>query len=85
MDEKIKLLIAIGAAVAANCIPCLQYLHDLAPLSGATEQEILEAIGVGKTVRNGAASKTENFAYTLFGKVKAGTDVKKDEFGCNCM
>jgi len=85
MDEKTKLLIAIGAAVAANCQPCLEYLHSLAPLSGATEQEILEAIGVAKKVRNGASTKTDQHASTLFGKAKAVADDSDSECGCNCI
>ena len=49
MDEKTKLLIAIGAAVASNCQPCLERLHDLAPLSDASEKELQEAINIAKS------------------------------------
>jgi len=85
MDEKTKLLIAIGAAVASNCQPCLERLHDLAPLSDASEKELQEAINIAKTIREGAASKTGEFAASLFGKGKPGVEVKKSEYGCNCI
>jgi AhpD family alkylhydroperoxidase len=83
MDEKTKLLIAIGAAVACNCQPCLDHLHDLAPLSNATTQELQEAINIAKTVRNGAASSMEEFTSSLFGG-KTGKEIKKSDYGCGC-
>ncbi len=84
MDEKTKLLIAIGAAVACNCQPCLDHLHDLAPLSSATSQELQEAINIGKTVRNGAGSAMEDFASSLFGTGNSAQEVKKSDYGCGC-
>ena len=85
MDEKTKLLIAIGAAVASNCQPCLERLHDLAPLSDASEKELQEAINIAKTVRDNAASKMGEFAASLFGKQKPGEGIKKSDYGCGCM
>jgi AhpD family alkylhydroperoxidase len=85
MDEKTKLLIAIGAAVACNCQPCLQHLHDLAPLSDATKQELQEAINIGKAIKDGAASTMGEFTSTLFGKEKQGEEIKKSDYGCGCM
>jgi AhpD family alkylhydroperoxidase len=55
MDEKLKELIAIGAATTANCIPCLKFHHEKASGVGATVDEINEAIEVGRMVRRGAA------------------------------
>jgi AhpD family alkylhydroperoxidase len=85
MDEKTKLLIAIGAAVACNCQPCLDHLHDLAPLSNATTQELQEAINIAKTVRDGAASAMGEFASSLFGKEEPSNRIKKNDYGCGCM
>ena len=55
MDLRQKELIAIGAAVTANCVPCLKYHLAQAEKAGATKQEVTEAIEVGRTVRAGAA------------------------------
>ncbi len=55
MDTKQKELIAIGASVTATCIPCLKYHFDKAKNAGASEEEIAEAIHVGRTVRAGSA------------------------------
>jgi len=46
MDTKMKLLIAVGASVTANCQPCLQYHVSKARESGADEEEVAVAIAV---------------------------------------
>lgn len=55
MDTKQKELIAIGASVTATCIPCLKYHFDKAKDAGASDEEIAEAIQVGRNVRTGSA------------------------------
>ena len=65
LESQIQALIAVGAAVSANCQPCLQSTVAMARESGASEQEIAEAIEVGKRVRRGAASKMDKFASEL--------------------
>jgi AhpD family alkylhydroperoxidase len=65
LDNRIKELIAVGASITANCQPCLQYHTSEAQKSGADEQEIMEAIDVGKMVRRGAAAKMDKFAASL--------------------
>ena len=68
MEDKIKLLIAIGASVTANCQPCLKTAVTQAQLAGVDEKEILEAIAIGRVVRRGAFGKMDKFASTLTGK-----------------
>lgn len=63
--NRVKELIAVGASIAANCQPCLEYHVGEARKSGADAQEIKDAIEVGKMVRRGAASKMDKFAATL--------------------
>lgn len=65
LDHRIKELIAVGASVSANCQPCLQYHASEARKSGADDQDIMEAIDVGKMVRRGAAAKMDKFAASL--------------------
>lgn len=65
MEVRIKELIAIGASITANCKPCLEYHVAKARENGATDQEITEAIGVGKMVRKGSASKMDEFVPTV--------------------
>ena len=65
MDDKIKLLIAVGAAVTANCQPCLKTAVDQAQGAGVEKKEILEAIQIGRLVRRGAIGKMDQLASTL--------------------
>jgi AhpD family alkylhydroperoxidase len=65
LDHRIKALVAIGAAVSANCQPCLESTLTLALESGAEAPDIAAAIEVGKTIRRGAAAKMDLFAGNL--------------------
>ncbi len=65
LDNRTRELIAIGASLTANCQPCLQFHVTKAIESGADEQEIAEAIEIGKMVRKGAAAKMDGFAATV--------------------
>jgi len=68
MEDKIKLLIAVGASVTANCQPCLKTAVTHAQLAGVDKKEIIEAIAIGRVVRKGAFGKMDKFASTLTGK-----------------
>ena len=65
LNERTQRLIAVGASITANCQPCLQINVSKAIECGADEQEIADAIDVGKRVRAGAASKMDEFALSL--------------------
>lgn len=68
MEKKVKLLIAVGAAVTASCQPCLKTAVSQAKEAGAQEKEIQEAIAIGRVVRKGAIGKMDNFTSTLIRK-----------------
>ena len=76
MDNKTKELIAIGASVSANCIPCVKYHMDKAQKLGLDPVSMQEAIAVGQMVRKGAAGEMDRVLQTL-----AGID-KTDTPGC---
>ena len=81
MDAKTRELIAIGASVTANCVPCLKYHYKEARQTGASDDEIREAIGVGRLVRKGAAVKWDDEAGTLF-NMKPEAETVKTKCGC---
>ena len=72
MDVRTKELIAIGASITANCKPCLEYHVAKAKENGATDQEVAEAVAVGKMVRKGAASKMDQFTSAALSGDDAG-------------
>jgi len=57
IDEKTIQLIAVGAAVSANCHPCVKYHVAKAREIKIPEDEIKQAIDTGTMVREGAARK----------------------------
>ena len=53
-DEKIVTLICLGAATAANCIPCFEHLYEKAHNAGLTQKEIRGAAQLAAVVKKGA-------------------------------
>lgn len=82
LDEKTMRLIAVGASITANCQPCLQINVTKARERGIGEGEIAEAIKIGKMVRQGAASKMDNFAISLKTIVPSSEAARVGE--CEC-
>ncbi len=62
MDQKTEIMIAIGAAVGANCNPCFDHLYSKANEVSFYNSNICEAIEIGFKVKNGASifMKTAN-------------------------
>ena len=65
MDEKTKELVAIGASVGANCMPCLAFHIEKARSLGATNKELITASKIGFHVKAGATEKMETYAVDL--------------------
>ena len=84
LDERILRLIAIGASVSANCQPCLQINAAKARESGADDDEIADAIAVGRMVQRGAAAKMDKFALSLHHATASATSSPSEECGCGC-
>jgi AhpD family alkylhydroperoxidase len=82
LDDRMLRLIAIGASITASCQPCLQINVAKALDAGADEQEVAEAIEVGKRVRKGAASKMDQFASSF--NVSSASGVSASGNGCGC-
>jgi AhpD family alkylhydroperoxidase len=80
-DERTRELIAVGASVTANCLPCLQHHIEKASAAGAEDQELDEAIEIAKMVRKGAASKMDSFASTI-GRAEAAQGGPAEDCGC---
>jgi 4-carboxymuconolactone decarboxylase len=55
MDAKVTELIAVGASVTAHCVPCITYHLDEARRAGASDEEIADAVRIGRKVRAGSA------------------------------
>ena len=79
MENRVKLLIAVGASITANCQPrarppCLKTAITEAQSAGVDNKEIVEAIAIGRVVRKGASGKMDRLASTLAGKDAVNAD-----------
>lgn len=50
-DDRIAELVAIGAAIAANCEPCLKYHHRKATELGITDEDMIQAVNVALRIK----------------------------------
>ena len=82
LEDRMLRLIAVGASIGANCQRCLAANVMKAREQGADEQEIAEAIEIGRMVRNGAASKMDKFASGLDARTMSIPDAPAG--GCEC-
>jgi len=67
LEEKAETLIAIGAAAAANCIPCFEHLYEKAVTSGITAAEIKRASEIAGLVKGGAHTAISSTIDELIG------------------
>ena len=54
MSNKQDIQIALGAAVAANCIPCFEHLFEKAKEIGLETEEVQHVVKIATKVKNGA-------------------------------
>ncbi len=83
MDDRTRLLVSLGAAVAANCGPCFEHYLGKTEAVGLTSEEIQEAVEVADQVRNGARITIMS---TIRGMIGGGTspcDSRSDKSCCD--
>ena len=80
LGSKVESLIAIGAATAANCIPCFEHLYQKAVSSGITLAEIKRASEIAGQVKKGAHIAIKNSINEIVG-IKETHDLPCDQTG----
>lgn len=58
-------LVAIGAAIASNCIPCIEYHIPEARKAGLTDAQIQEAVQLAEKLKQVPARKVLDSAKSL--------------------
>ena len=69
-DPKIVELIAIGASIGGNCLPCLRFHFAEAIKLGVSINEIEEAIKLGKMVKERPINDIYKLAEDLISREK---------------
>jgi alkylhydroperoxidase/carboxymuconolactone decarboxylase family protein YurZ len=67
VDNKVTLLIAAGAAVAANCEPCLNKIVADLNEAGVGTADIRRAVEIGQFVKDKPAARMKELADSLTG------------------
>ena len=67
LSEKEKELVAIGASIGGNCIPCLEYHYQKCIGLGYSKEEMREAFDTAKTVKEIPNAKIYETAGKLAG------------------
>lgn len=70
LSKKEKELIAVGISVVINCESCMEWHIQQAIENGATEKEIIEAVGVGIEMSGGPGTVSARFAMTVLNYYK---------------
>ncbi len=84
LDDQTRKLIAVGASVACNCHPCIEYHIGEAQSMGIEAPLIEEAIEAGRAVRTGAASSMDRLAAQLTGRKGSVLQAACAGSGCCC-
>ena len=79
VDYKVTMLIAAGAAMAANCEPCLNKVVPDLLEAGVAESDIRKAVEIGQFVKDKPAAIMKEAADVLTGT--SMSDLNKSE-GC---
>lgn len=69
LAKKTKELIAVGISVTIDCESCMQWHIEQAAESGATKDEVLEAVEVGIEMGGGPATVSARFALEVMDAV----------------
>ncbi len=68
MNAQMKELVAMGAAAAANCHPCMDYHLAKCDELGIEREEVAAAVKVGLMVNRGAENAIRKKARALLGE-----------------
>ena len=55
MDSKTEVMVALGAALGVNCIPCFDHLYTRSKEVGLTDEDVRQICQIADKVKGGAA------------------------------
>jgi arsenite methyltransferase len=80
-NEAVGELVALGAAIAANCQPCFKFHHRKAQALGVSEDDMTSAVNTAMAVKKMADRETLELADQVLSSVP---EAKAHEGGCGC-
>lgn len=83
LSRRDKELTAVGAAIASNCVPCIEYHIPQARKAGLSDAQIREAVELADKVRRVPADKVLQTAFALL-KDEDADQVRGAGESCGC-
>ena len=83
LNNREQELVALGAAIASNCVPCIEYHIPEAGRAGLSDSQIEEAVRIADKVRRVPARMVLQTALARIDGAETGVD-KVPEAGCGC-
>lgn len=77
LTSKERELVALGAALGSNCVPCIEYHIPEARTAGLSDRQIDEAIQLADKVRQVPARKVLATARAMLPEARAATDTEQ--------
>jgi 4-carboxymuconolactone decarboxylase len=83
LNNRERSLVALGAALASNCVPCIEYHIPVAKSAGLSDTQIKEAVQTADKVRQVPARAVLE---TALARIDTSPEVSSDtaEPGCGC-
>lgn len=84
LNDRERVLVSLGAALASNCVPCLEHHVSQARQAGLTDAQIHEAIELADSVRKVPARKVLETALRELGEAfPTDTSAAADTSACS--
>lgn len=83
LSQRDRELTAIGAAIASNCVPCIEYHVPQARKAGLSDAQIREAVKLADKVRRVPADKVLQTAFALL-ELKNAVGPHTEGIPCGC-
>ncbi len=84
MEKKINIMVSLGSAYAASCIPCFDHYYMMAKEEKIRDDDIKEIIAIAKKVRNGSDIALEKAISDLIDGDEVCTKLGDKSHPCNC-
>lgn len=82
LTDRERELVALGAALGSNCVPCMEYHIPAARKAGLSDAQIVEAVRLADKVRQVPARKVLDVSLAMLGETANGPDAGKPAGPC---
>jgi len=74
LSSSVRELVAIGASIGGNCLPCLRYHFAEARKAGCSLEEIQDAVQLSRMVKQRPIDDIDKLASDLISREKEGNN-----------